>query len=75
MLCDVFAYNFLIKWDMKTILIYEIQKNVMQKICCFRFFDIFVDCWCACKSEVKMIVLMCEYCDVNVFELFWCDNK
>jgi len=60
---------------MKTILVYEIQKNVMQKICCFWFFDIFVGCWCARKSGVEMIVLMCECCGVDVFELFWCENR
>ena len=75
MLCDVFAYNLLIKWDMKTILIYEIQKNVRWKICCFWFFDIFVGCWCAHKSEVEIIVLMCKCCNVDVFELFWCENR
>jgi len=42
--CDVFAYNFLVKQDMKMILMCEIQKSVMQKVCCFWFFDIFVGC-------------------------------
>ena len=27
--CGVFAYNFAVKQDMKMILVYEIQKNVM----------------------------------------------
>jgi len=42
--CDVFAYNFLVKQDMKMILMCEIQKSVMRKVCCFWFFDIFVGC-------------------------------
>ncbi len=55
---------------MKTILMYEIQKSVMWKMCCFWFFNIFIDCYCACNNEVKMTVSMCKSCSIDVLSCF-----
>jgi len=76
MWCDIFAYNFLKKMRYENNFdVWNTEEYNCKKFAVFDFFDIFVDCWCAHKSEVEIIVLMCKYCNVDVFELFWCENR